>query len=57
MVLGIIYITFTGKSKWSGRSMTLLDPTYAKKYIPIIYYASKIRPEINKTGWNTCYEE
>jgi dolichyl-diphosphooligosaccharide--protein glycosyltransferase len=31
----------TGKTKWSGRSMTLLDPTYAKKYIPIIASVSE----------------
>ena len=29
------YLTFSGKTKWGGRSMSLLDPTYARKYIPI----------------------
>jgi dolichyl-diphosphooligosaccharide--protein glycosyltransferase len=31
-----IILLFLGETSWSGRSMTLLDPTYAKKYIPII---------------------
>ena len=30
--LGLIFLFITGRTKWSGRSMTLLDPTYAKKY-------------------------
>ncbi len=41
LLLGIGYLVLTGKSKWSGRSMTLLDPTYAKKYIPIIASVSE----------------
>lgn len=41
----------TGKSKWSGRSMTLLDPTYAKKYIPIIASVS----EHQATTWSSFY--
>lgn len=41
LLLSIGYLTLTGKSKWSGRSMTLLDPTYAKKYIPIIASVSE----------------
>jgi len=38
---GFVYLTFSGNTKWSGRSMTLLDPTYAKKYIPIIASVSE----------------
>lgn len=41
LIVGFFYLTFTGKTKWSGRSMTLLDPTYAKKYIPIIASVSE----------------
>ena len=41
LVLGFLYLTFTGKTKWSGRSLTLLDPTYAKKFIPIIASVSE----------------
>lgn len=33
---GFILLLLLGQTKWSGRSMTLLDPTYAKKYIPIV---------------------
>jgi len=36
-----VFLTFSGNTKWSGRSMTLLDPTYAKKYIPIIASVSE----------------
>lgn len=38
---GFVFLTFSGNTKWSGRSMTLLDPTYAKKYIPIIASVSE----------------
>jgi dolichyl-diphosphooligosaccharide--protein glycosyltransferase len=45
MLIGLLivfgYLVMSGKSKWSGRSMTLLDPTYAKKYIPIIASVSE----------------
>merc|ERR1711957_755465 len=30
-VFVFVYLTVSGNTKWSGRSMTLLDPTYAKK--------------------------
>lgn len=44
---GFVFLTFSGNTKWSGRSMTLLDPTYAKKYIPIIASVSEHQP----TAW------
>jgi hypothetical protein len=34
---------------WTGRFWTLLDPTYAKKYIPIIASVSEHQP----TTWAT----
>ncbi|KAF4736657.1 oligosaccharyl transferase stt3 subunit, partial [Perkinsus olseni] len=43
-----VYLTITGKTAWSGRSMTLLDPTYASKYIPIIASVSEHQP----TSWS-----
>lgn len=46
-----VYLTFSGNTKWSGRSMTLLDPTYAKKYIPIIASVSEHQP----TSWATYF--
>lgn len=41
----------TGMTRWSGRSMTLLDPTYAKKYIPIIASVSEHQP----TTWGSFF--
>jgi dolichyl-diphosphooligosaccharide---protein glycosyltransferase len=41
LILGIFVLFITGKTRWSGRSMTLLDPTYAKNYIPIIASVSE----------------
>lgn len=43
-VFAFVYLTFSGNTKWSGRSMTLLDPSYAKKYIPIIASVSEHQP-------------
>ena len=46
-----VFITITGATKWSGRSLTLLDPTYAKKYIPIIASVSEHQP----TSWSSYF--
>lgn len=51
LTLAFVYLTLTGKTKWSGRSMTLLDPTYAKKYIPIIASVS----EHQATTWSSFF--
>lgn len=51
LLTGFAYLIISGKSKWSGRSMTLLDPTYAKKYIPIIASVS----EHQATTWSSFY--
>lgn len=45
------YTSVTGITRWSGRSMTLLDPTYAKKYIPIIASVSEHQP----TTWGSFF--
>jgi dolichyl-diphosphooligosaccharide---protein glycosyltransferase len=37
--------------QWSGRSLTLLDPTYASKYIPIIASVSEHQP----TTWTSFF--
>jgi dolichyl-diphosphooligosaccharide--protein glycosyltransferase len=42
------FLTLTGRTRWQGRSMTLLDPTYAAKYIPIIASVSEHQP----TSWS-----
>ena len=36
-----IYLTLSGATRFSGRSMTLLDPRYAKKFVPIIASVSE----------------
>lgn len=51
LVSGIMYIGFMGITKWSGRSMTLLDPTYAKNFIPIIASVS----EHQATTWSSFF--
>ena len=35
---GVIFVSMQvlGLTRWTGRTLTLLDPTYAKKYIPIV---------------------
>lgn len=48
LVAVFLILTITGKTKWQGRSMTLLDPTYASKYIPIIASVSEHQP----TSWS-----
>jgi len=40
-----------GKVQWTGRSLTLLDPTYASKYIPIIASVSEHQP----TTWTSYF--
>lgn len=54
MSVGVVvffYVTMTGITRWSGRSMTLLIPTYAKKYIPIIASVSEHQP----TTWGVFF--
>jgi dolichyl-diphosphooligosaccharide---protein glycosyltransferase len=38
---------------WSGRSLTLLDPTYASKYIPIVASVSEHQPP----AWNSYFTD
>lgn len=39
------------RMQWTGRSLTLLDPTYATKYIPIIASVSEHQP----TTWTSFF--
>lgn len=48
---GLIALQVMGKIQWSGRSLTLLDPTYASKYIPIIASVSEHQP----TTWTSFF--
>ena len=47
----LIALQLTGKVQWTGRSLTLLDPTYATKYIPIIASVSEHQP----TTWTSFF--
>ncbi|TMW57966.1 hypothetical protein Poli38472_013440 [Pythium oligandrum] len=49
--LGVVVAMAMGKLQWTGRSLTLLDPTYASKYIPIIASVGEHQP----TAWGTFY--
>jgi dolichyl-diphosphooligosaccharide--protein glycosyltransferase len=41
LTMAFIFLTLSGATNYSGRSMTLLDPSYAKKYVPIIASVSE----------------
>ena len=47
----LISMQLLGKIRWEGRSLTLLDPTYASKYIPIIASVSEHQP----TTWTSFF--
>jgi dolichyl-diphosphooligosaccharide--protein glycosyltransferase len=47
----LIAMQLMGYTQWTGRSLTLLDPTYAKKYIPIIASVSEHQP----TSWTSFF--
>lgn len=51
VAFALISMQFLGKIQWSGRSLTLLDPTYATKYIPIIASVSEHQP----TTWTSFF--
>ncbi|CAI5734489.1 unnamed protein product [Hyaloperonospora brassicae] len=49
--LALLVLQLMGKVQWTGRSLTLLDPTYASKYIPIIASVSEHQP----TTWTSYF--
>jgi len=51
MACVFLYLTFRGATRWSGRSMTLLDPTYAAKFLPIVASVS----EHQATTWASFF--
>ena len=51
VAFALISMQLLGKIQWSGRSLTLLDPTYATKYIPIIASVSEHQP----TTWTSFF--
>lgn len=46
-------LTFVMASNWAGRSLSLLDPTYASKYIPIIASVSEHQPP----AWSSYFTD
>ena len=40
-IVTFVFLTVSGATRFSGRALTLLDPTYATKYIPIIASVSE----------------
>ena len=51
MIIGVIYMGYSGKTKFSERIMTLLDPNYAKSFMPIVASVSEHQP----TNWATFF--
>ena len=49
--LGILVQISGYRIPWTGRAMTLIDPTYASKYIPIIASVSEHQP----SSWSTYF--
>lgn len=47
----LVAMQLTGRMQWTGRSLSLLDPTYATKYIPIISSVSEHQP----TMWTSFF--
>ena len=47
----VVYLAFMGKTRFSERILTILDPSYAKNYIPIIASVSEHQP----TNWATFF--
>ena len=47
----LINLQLTGGLQWTGRSLTLLDPTYATKFMPIIASVSEHQP----TAWTAYF--
>lgn len=41
LILIVVYLAFTGKTEFSDRVLTLIDPNYAKKFIPIVASVSE----------------
>merc|ERR1711897_31791 len=53
IVIGMVgvYLSASPTFGWSGRSLTLLDPTYASKYIPIIASVAEHQPPVWTQYW------
>ncbi|KAF0720808.1 Aste57867_3 [Aphanomyces stellatus] len=51
VVAALVLLQVLGRVQWTGRSLTLLDPTYASKYVPIIASVSEHQP----TTWTSFF--
>jgi len=49
----VAYVAASPTKGWTGRSLSLLDPTYASKYIPIIASVSEHQP----TTWSHYFDD
>lgn len=49
--MAFLYLFYKGHIYFSARSLTLLDPTYAKKFIPIVASVSEHQP----TTWSSFF--
>uniref|UniRef100_A0A7S3CNR1 dolichyl-diphosphooligosaccharide--protein glycotransferase n=1 Tax=Strombidium rassoulzadegani TaxID=1082188 RepID=A0A7S3CNR1_9SPIT len=45
-LLLFVFLTMSGTTKFSGRSMTLIDPTYAKNHMPLIASVAEHSPSV-----------
>lgn len=53
VVLILAYVSASPTFGWTGRSLSLLDPTYASKYIPIIASVSEHQPP----AWSSYFTD
>lgn len=51
VAMTLLYLSASPTFGWSGRSLTLLDPTYATKYIPIIASVAEHAPPVWTHYW------
>lgn len=51
MIIGMIFMAYSGKTRFSERIMTLLDPNFAKSFMPIVASVSEHQP----TNWATFF--
>ena len=50
-VMAFLILSYTGHVYFGARSLTLLDPSYAKKFIPIVASVSEHQP----TTWSSFF--
>lgn len=53
LVFAFLVLSFLGKINFQSRSLTLLDPTYASKFIPLVASVSEHQP----TTWSAFFND